>query len=302
MNNPYLIEGPALISFSGGRTSAYMLWHILQAHGGTLPENVKVAFANTGMEHPATLNFVQECSERWGVEITWLEYDPNEEHETKIVTHNSASRDGEPLKAAIATRPTPHLFNPMSPYCSGMTKQKRLDRFARYWCGFEKWVSIRGIRADEQKRVESNRKSTSPVVGLPLADAGVTKEHITAFWATQDFDLRLPNEKGVTILGNCVLCPKKYRPNLIRIIKDFPEDARLDWWLAREQEMTERIAGIPRRDPGRPELRNRMLRGGESYSNLARIAEYLRANPQPVQIDMFDGPDDGESVDCACTD
>lgn len=34
--DPYLIEGPARIRFSGGRTSGYMLKHILDAHGGTL--------------------------------------------------------------------------------------------------------------------------------------------------------------------------------------------------------------------------------------------------------------------------
>jgi hypothetical protein len=33
--NPYLIQGQALISFSEGRTSGYMLKHILDAHGGT---------------------------------------------------------------------------------------------------------------------------------------------------------------------------------------------------------------------------------------------------------------------------
>ena len=47
-SNPYKIEGPALISFSGGRTSGFMLYHILQAHGGTLPEDYFVVFANTG--------------------------------------------------------------------------------------------------------------------------------------------------------------------------------------------------------------------------------------------------------------
>jgi len=37
MTNPYLLDAPAVISFSGGRTSGMMLWHILQAHCGALP-------------------------------------------------------------------------------------------------------------------------------------------------------------------------------------------------------------------------------------------------------------------------
>jgi hypothetical protein len=32
--DPFLITGPAVISFSGGRTSGYMLHRIVQAHGG----------------------------------------------------------------------------------------------------------------------------------------------------------------------------------------------------------------------------------------------------------------------------
>ena len=38
--NPYLITGPAVIAFSGGRTSGYMLHEIIAAHGGTLPPDV----------------------------------------------------------------------------------------------------------------------------------------------------------------------------------------------------------------------------------------------------------------------
>ena len=36
MTNPYQIEPPALISFSGGRTSGYMLRQILDAYDGRL--------------------------------------------------------------------------------------------------------------------------------------------------------------------------------------------------------------------------------------------------------------------------
>lgn len=72
----YLIKGPALISFSGGRTSAYMLHEILKAHGGTLPNDVVVAFANTGKEREETLRFVHECASRWGVYVHWVEWRP----------------------------------------------------------------------------------------------------------------------------------------------------------------------------------------------------------------------------------
>lgn len=76
MADPFFITGPALISFSGGRTSAYMLWRIIQAHGGVWPENVVVVFMNTGDEREETLAFVRECAERWGVKVIWLEWRP----------------------------------------------------------------------------------------------------------------------------------------------------------------------------------------------------------------------------------
>ncbi len=73
MNDPFRITGPTCISFSGGRTSGYMLWRVLQANGG-LPDDARVCFANTGREDEATLRFVGDCAEQWGVPITWLEY------------------------------------------------------------------------------------------------------------------------------------------------------------------------------------------------------------------------------------
>ena len=52
--DPWRVPRPAVISFSGGRTSGYMLKHILDAHSGRFPYDVAVIFANTGLERPET--------------------------------------------------------------------------------------------------------------------------------------------------------------------------------------------------------------------------------------------------------
>ena len=74
MSDPFKITEPTVISFSGGRTSAYMLWRVLQSNGGKLPEEAIVCFANTGKEDENTLVFVRDCAINWGVKIHWIEY------------------------------------------------------------------------------------------------------------------------------------------------------------------------------------------------------------------------------------
>lgn len=50
--SPYKLSGPTVVSFSGGRTSAYMLWQVLENNEDL--SDLVVTFANTGKEHPAT--------------------------------------------------------------------------------------------------------------------------------------------------------------------------------------------------------------------------------------------------------
>ena len=50
---PYNVPRPAVISFSGGRTSAYMLKMILDAHDGRLPEDLSIVFALCRARHNA---------------------------------------------------------------------------------------------------------------------------------------------------------------------------------------------------------------------------------------------------------
>ena len=103
MKDPYKITQPSIISFSGGRTSGFMLKKILNAYNGKLPQDINVVFTNTGKEMNETLDFVKDCSEKWDVNVLWLEldidYTKNEKGIIfyKEVSHKTASRNGEPF-------------------------------------------------------------------------------------------------------------------------------------------------------------------------------------------------------------
>lgn len=231
MSDPFRIDGPALVQFSGGRTSAYMLWRILQAHGGALPDDVKVAFENTGKEMPETLNFVRDCGERWDVPIVWLEYRPGGFAEVDFET---AARSGEPFDAMLASKKM--LPNPVMRFCTIELKIRVGHRYART-LGWTDYTSVTGLRADEMGRVARARaRAATRKDGFdsitPLATAGTTKRDVAAFWASQNWGLALPSVNGTTPLGNCDLCFLKSAATLSGIMRERP--ALADWWISKE--------------------------------------------------------------------
>ncbi len=236
---PFRITGPAVISFSGGRTSAYMLWRILQAHGGALPHDVEVLFENTAREMPATLDFVRDCAERWGVPVTWLEYDRAPGGPTyRVVDYASASRNGEPFRMLLDAKLM--LPNPVTRFCTIELKIRTAKRYIVATRGWNRWTNIVGLRADEPARVE---RATDPArnkkdrwdVRCPLAEAGVTVRDVAAFWRAQPFDLALAGKWE----GNCDGCFLKSRTAISRMLADHPE--RMVWWA--EQEAVPRGSG-----------------------------------------------------------
>jgi 3'-phosphoadenosine 5'-phosphosulfate sulfotransferase (PAPS reductase)/FAD synthetase len=62
-----------LISFSGGETSAYMLYYILNLWSKRDQYEIIVLFANTGEENEETLIFIENCSKLFNVKVIWLE-------------------------------------------------------------------------------------------------------------------------------------------------------------------------------------------------------------------------------------
>jgi 3'-phosphoadenosine 5'-phosphosulfate sulfotransferase (PAPS reductase)/FAD synthetase len=279
MRDPFLIDEPTVISFSGGRTSAYLLWRVLQSNNG-LPDEAIVCFANTGKEEEATLRFVDQCSKEWGVEIHWLEYQYHAETSKRFrrVTFETASRNGEPFFQLIDQNGSPYLPNPVARICTAKLKIGVIHQYMKS-LGIEHkensdWV---GIRADEPRRA-----AKMDISRLPLVSAGVTKKTIFDFWSSQSFDLGLPNMNGVTMHGNCDLCFLKPAHQILSLVKEKPE--RAIWWMEMEkhaQSSNKKFGDGARFRKDRP-----------SYAEMYKFAN--------EQIDMF-GMDE-EAISCFCGD
>jgi len=294
VTDPYRLDTPAVVSFSGGRTSGYLLWHVLQAFGGTLPDDVKVVFCNTGKERPETLDFVERCSQRWGVPVTWLEYrydgsamespsGPKRKtpgrHSFAVVDYATASRAGEPFEAVIRARNM--LPNVMARFCTVELKIRTTQRYLKSlgdkW--EDGWTNAIGFRADEPQRVAklatTNRHNREEPVA-PLARAGVTEADVLAWWSNQPFDLELRQHEG-----NCDLCFLKGQTKLRTIMRDRPDLA--DWWMRMET----------------------VIEGGQSGTGRFRIDRppyriQLELAQRPGLFDEFE-PDE-LSIACHCTD
>lgn len=298
MVDPFVIDGPCLWSFSGGRTSAYMLWRALEAYGGQLPADHVVTFANTGKEREETLRFVYECGQRWGVEIIWLEWRDGKPGYERVGL-NSASRNGEPFAALIAKKQ--YLPNAVTRFCTAELKVRVMKHFVRTELGWDKWSNIVGLRHDEGhrilKRLHANATGKERWTSvMPLGDARITVRDVKRFWLGPDmrfpavgdlpqgFDLGLRDYEG-----NCDNCFLKSYAKLQRLIGDDPGSA--DWWIAQEATIT--------MDSPKATKAGRRFVTEYSFSDLKRTAQ---AQPLLIDDDLLDDDPSGDCTTEACGD
>jgi 3'-phosphoadenosine 5'-phosphosulfate sulfotransferase (PAPS reductase)/FAD synthetase len=267
--NPYLVHGPAVVSFSGGRTSGFMLRQVLDAHGGVLPEDVRIVFANTGLEHAGTLEFVRDTEERWGHRVWWVEY---RRGGYAVVDFASASRKGEPYEALLLDKS--YLPNPVTRFCTTELKIRVMKKLAMEW-GWQEWSNVIGLRADEPRRVARIKESTSRErweVEAPIAAAGHMLADVLAFWSAQPFDLQLPNNDNA--FGNCVGCFLKSAHRLARVGEHDP--AALQWWADQE------------------------ARAGKTF-RIDRPSYSAMLTQITIQGRLFGSPEEEDTLPCVCT-
>ena len=284
MNSSYFLKEPTIISFSGGRTSAYLLYQIIQAHNGELPDYVYPVFANTGKEMPQTLDFIKDCSEHWGCKVYWMELykiiedgkGPTENDRKwmfkyKETDYDNCSRNGEPFELVI--NHYNKLPNATNRFCTYLLKQKAITWFERT-IGLKHPDQVLGLRYDEPRRVHNiTNKDKYQDKRCPLYDNEVTKETVKKFWDSSNFDLKLVARDGHTILGNCDMCFLKGKKQTMDIMRSRPELS--DWWIEQE------------------------TRTGKTFRFDIPVVDLLDKSKQKLNLDLFESD---ESLDCFCTD
>lgn len=216
------------VSFSGGRTSAFMsIW--LKLHMSDRYD-MRFIFANTGWEHPDTLRFVHEVDTRYELGVSWVEAVPRRDTGKssghRVVTYETASRSGEPFEAVVAAYGLPNMTFQL---CNRELKLNAMKSYAKSigWKSGSYETAI-GIRLDEMRRVNPETAKRERVI-YPLIDMNpVMKDDVLEFFEDFDWDLRIPEHQG-----NCIGCFKKSDKKLLALYRENP--ANFDFAIKLDQ-------------------------------------------------------------------
>ncbi|PHR55950.1 MAG: hypothetical protein COA43_14620 [Robiginitomaculum sp.] len=270
-----------VVSFSGGKTSAYMSQWLIKDYGHLY--NFVFIFANTGQECEETLIFVDKCDKEFSFGVVWVEAVVNPIHGKgithKVVDFKSAARNGEPFEAFIAKSGIP---NANKPQCSDRLKALPIEHYKKV-NGLKGVRHCIGIRKDEERRKAKSASKYNLI--YPLCDwAEIDKQDINTFWEDQIFTLELEEHQG-----NCKTCWKKSDKKLWLIALEEPE--KFTFMLSMEG----KYKYVKPNDNGQQRL---FFRKNRSVDDLMAEAGKLDVQTLRKMIGYKDDQDSGCSESC----
>jgi len=271
-----------VVSFSGGKTSAFMSQWLIKEYGHLY--NFIFIFANTGQECEETLIFVDRCDKEFGLNVVWVEAVVNPIHGKgithKVVDFKTASRKGEPFEAHISKSGIP---NANKPQCSDRLKALPIEHYKKV-NGLKGFRHCIGIRKDEEKRKSEGSIKKFNII-YPLCDwADIDKQDVNSFWEGMPFTLELDEHQG-----NCKTCWKKSDKKLWLIALEEPE--KFTFMLT----MEDKYQHVKPNDDGKPRVFFRKHRG---VNDLMAEAESMDAKSLRKMIGYADDQDSGCSESC----
>lgn len=229
------------LSFSMGKSSAVMVEKVLDEcmRGLRSYNEIVIICANTGLEHPRSLEFGEKCHEYWlrkfGIGITLVESVVHFEYRKgtthKVVDFNSAHVGGELMENVIKKFGIPNKYYM---HCTRELKERAMYSYVKSvlkWKSGSFDVAI-GIRTDEPKRIngvdKDFRKLKPGTMGAtliyPLAQLKIDREQVFNHCLSMPFQLQIPEH-----MGNCIGCHKKSDQKLCTVLSDDPK--ALDLWI-----------------------------------------------------------------------
>ncbi len=201
MSNNRLVH---IVSFSGGRTSAFLVW-LMERARKEFGWDVRYVFCDTGVEHPQCYTFIRNIVKFWGIDLVVLrakvnptlnygnsyqEFKPNDLMNSKVMP------PFEPFNSMLTKYGTPTV---MGAYCSDRMKKDVTNSYCKDKFGKGNYVTWLGIRSDEPHRLK-------PKPGIKyLADLiDIDEQDVLNWWSHQPFDLGSDQWEG-----NCLFCVKK---------------------------------------------------------------------------------------------
>ena len=219
---PDILELPLVESISGGKTSSVMAELLNHKFKDSGRQRIRV-FANTGKEREETLIFLNELDKYLNLNLVWIETVVNPKqgigNDYKIVSFETASRNGEPFEQVITKYGIP---NQAFKHCTRTLKTEPIKRYLKD-IGITDYVTAIGYRSDEMRRVNwqkaKDMKQYYPLVETWRFD----KEMVNHFCAKRPFNLNLKEHEG-----NCDLCWKKSDRKLLTLLIEKPH--LINWW------------------------------------------------------------------------
>lgn len=138
-----------VVSFSGGRTSAYMLHLIKNAD-----QSSRFVFMDTGAEHPETYRFIRNIVENWNIELTCLRVMPvmisgvGSNYET--IPYDQCQQDLIPWKRMLQKYGHPYVGGA---FCTDRMKTVPFTKYCEDYFGKGNYKAWIGIRYDEPARL-----------------------------------------------------------------------------------------------------------------------------------------------------
>lgn len=177
-----------VVSFSGGRTSAYLCKLMVEKFG---KDDVDFVFMDTGEEHEETYEFIRNCNSHFELDLTCLRGDFSLPIGSgvgySVVSINDINPDSKPFKEMMAKYGVPYIGGM---FCTDRMKlkpyKKYCDRTYRK-SNYETWL---GIRFDEPKRLVGDNKKKELSAYKQLKADGLNDECISLLYVNARDDIK----------------------------------------------------------------------------------------------------------------